>query len=125
MKRFHLFSVLAVLLFCCTLSCKRTILYESDGKLYSIENRKARLEFDLAKGNYMLIDKELTLPVFTDAHLSFNEWKSTDSGYDKSCSIQKVNGAFGKGLRLDLRFESKDMPGCSFSFTLYEDQDFI
>ncbi len=94
-------------------------------EIVSLQNVSLRLEFNLSTGRYSVFEQGDPSPALSNAYLKINDWSSSQPDMQRSWKQRQVNGAFGKGLALDLSFRSKDSPELLFSFILYEEHDFL
>ena len=95
------------------------------GNHVALHNESVRFEFDLSSGTYRILNTQDGIAAMSDARLKINDWSSDRPGMNRSWKQRAVTGPFGEGLALDLSFRSADSPELLFSFTLYNDLDFL
>ena len=93
--------------------------------LVTLHNQRVRFEFDLSSGTYRILNGSDQTPVISGARLTINDWSSDRPGLKRSWKQRPITGPWGKGLALDLSFSAQDAPELLFSFSLYENLDFI
>jgi hypothetical protein len=97
----------------------------ANGDIVVLQNDKVRLEFNLATGTYAIFNQGEAAPVISHAKTGINEWFSDAPDMKRSWQQREITDALGKGLALDLTFQSAAAPELRFSFVLHEGRDFL
>jgi hypothetical protein len=94
-------------------------------EVVSLQNEQVCFAFDLARGDYRIIDKKQDTTAVAGAVFKANSWSSSDKELKRTWSQRAVSDELGQGRALDIKVEGVDRPGMIFSVVMYDDQDFL
>lgn len=96
-----------------------------DGATAVLENELVRVEFDLAKGRYLAIDRRDESRGFRDGCIRIGKWTSTQQGVVCRASDRPTNDSLGKGRTLAVECAASGRPTLLLEITIYDGKGFL
>ena len=125
MQRIFLLCLCANALFAVSSSAADRVIFRQAGEIAILENEKVRVEFDLAAGRYLAIDRRDGSCGFRDGCIEVDDWTSSNKGAACRASSRPIRDSLGNGRTLAVECASPGQPTLLLEITLYDGYGFL